>query len=174
MTKFTLKPLEKGSTERERYSYTIVIGGNWYSSSSVTEGIQREAEIILRDADCHQNENETTNIEANAVGLPKALQGRRAQILLDRCVKEGWLDEDYQYRGRITRVKVAIIAYQISVKLYLVKNRWTPFEQLWQVSNLRTSRPSPYRMKSNEEDFEKKVKAAFDDALGHKGRESFT
>lgn len=160
------------SSVLDRYSYMLVIGNNSYSTTSVAEGILYEAKIILRDAE--RNRNETTNIEANDVGLPKALQGRRAQILLDRCVKEGWLDEDYQYRGRITRVKVAIIAYQISVKLYLVKNRWTPFEQLWQVSNLRTSRPSPYKMKGNEEDFEKKVKAAFDDALRHKGRESFT
>lgn len=94
---------------------------------------------------CHIFESGSINIEhvehfhqAEGVKpspqLPEVLRTERAQALLKKAQAAGLLDANYKYIGNKSRA--AVLADVIAEKLAL-EPRWSPFEELWEVTNLR-------------------------------------
>ena len=68
--------------------------------------------------------------------LPPALATPEAKELLEKARKAGYLDDRYQPKLSLT--KSSILASVISFKLKL-KDRWKPFEILWNRKNMRSN-----------------------------------
>lgn len=68
-------------------------------------------------------------------GIPKDLSTEEAIKLWTICQEKGWIDADLQPKG-ITQEQAAIIADAIGAKLSLLF-RWSDFEELWKIKNLR-------------------------------------
>lgn len=68
------------------------------------------------------------------VELPAALRSEKAQALLKKAQAAGLLDDNYKYIGLKSRA--AVLADVIAEQLAL-EPRWSPFEELWDVTNLR-------------------------------------
>lgn len=94
---------------------------------------------------CHIFESGSINIEhvehfhqaegvKPAPKLPDALNTPKAKALLAKAQDAGLLDANFQYIGEKSRA--AVLADEIAAQLEL-KPRWSPFEELWGVTNLR-------------------------------------
>lgn len=68
-------------------------------------------------------------------GIPKDLSTEEAIKLWTICQEKGWIDADLQPKD-ITQEQAAIIADAIGAKLSLLF-RWSDFEELWKIKNLR-------------------------------------
>ena len=71
----------------------------------------------------------------NYAGIPKDLSSEEAIRLWTICQEKGWIDENLQPKD-ITQEQAAIIADAMGAKLSLLY-RWSDFEELWKIKNLR-------------------------------------
>ena len=67
--------------------------------------------------------------------LPDALNTEEAKLLLKKVQDAGYLDANYQ--PIVSRTQAAVLAYEIAKKLG-IRNKWKPFEYLWNRKNIRS------------------------------------
>ena len=67
--------------------------------------------------------------------LPKELANEKAVELLNRVIKTGFLNSEYQPSEATTNSQLKLIAYAIG-KILNLKPIWSPFEQLWRKTYL--------------------------------------
>lgn len=74
-------------------------------------------------------------IEEVVSNIPAELNTEQARKYWTICQEKGWIDENLQPKN-ITQEQAAIIADAIGAKLNLL-HRWSDFEELWKIKNLR-------------------------------------
>lgn len=82
-----------------------------------------------------QNIEDIVANEIKNSNIPSELNTEQAWKYWTICQEKGWIDENLQPKN-ITQEQAAIIADAIGAKLNLL-HRWSDFEELWKIKNLR-------------------------------------